>query len=258
MEASHTARSLSAKSLSGTHLKRIACISMLVDHIGASCLEGGRLADIGGFDAAFTGSLSPAVRNLVFLDIVLRLIGRVAFPIYCFLLVEGFLHTRNATRYALRLFAFALISEVPFDLAFFKSTFYISAQNVFFTLFLGMCCMILLQPVEGPSFKNWALRVLAIATCGALAQMLHTDYGFFGVVLIAVLYLLRKDSSRRTLAGCILTSWEITAPLAFLLLHFYNGERGKCPRWEQFAFYAFYPAHLSVLAAVTLLALHAG
>lgn len=77
--------------LDGTVLKLIACLSMFIDHLGAVCFSG-----MMGF----------------------RIIGRLAFPIYCFLLVEGAVHTRNMKKYILRMGIFALISEVPFDLAF--------------------------------------------------------------------------------------------------------------------------------------------
>ena len=86
-------------SLSGTALKRIACLSMLLDHIGASLLENGLFKQ---------GAFWPGD---VQLDGVLRLVGRLAFPIYCFLLVEGFLHTHDLKKYALRMLGFALISE---------------------------------------------------------------------------------------------------------------------------------------------------
>ena len=89
-------------SLSGTALKRIACLSMLLDHIGASLLENGLFKQ---------GAFWPGD---VQLDGVLRLVGRLAFPIYCFLLVEGFLHTHDFKKYALRMLGFALISEWPF------------------------------------------------------------------------------------------------------------------------------------------------
>ena len=98
-------------SLSGTALKRIACLSMLLDHIGASLLENGLFKQ---------GAFWPGD---VQLDGVLRLAGRLAFPIFCFLAVEGFLHTHDVKKYVRRLLLFGLLSEVPFDLAFFRTPF---------------------------------------------------------------------------------------------------------------------------------------
>ena len=117
--------------LSGTALKRIACLSMLLDHIGASLLENGLFKQ---------GAFWPGD---VQLDGVLRLAGRLAFPIYCFLLVEGFLHTHDFKKYALRMLGFALISEWPFDWAFFSGVYW-GHQNVYFTLLLGLALILAL------------------------------------------------------------------------------------------------------------------
>ena len=134
-------------SLSGTALKRIACLSMLLDHIGASLLENGLFKQ---------GSFWPGD---VQLDGVLRLAGRLAFPIYCFLLVEGFLHTHDFKKYALRMLGFALISEWPFDWAFFSGVYW-GHQNVYFTLLLGLLAIpaILTRsgcgPLPGPRLRR--------------------------------------------------------------------------------------------------------
>ena len=117
--------------LSGTALKRIACLSMLVDHLGASLLENGLFR---------CSAIDP---RLVGLDQLLRLVGRLAFPIYCFLLVEGFLHTHDLKKYALRMLGFALISEGPFDWAFFSGVYW-GHQNVYFTLLLGLALILAL------------------------------------------------------------------------------------------------------------------
>ena len=93
--------------MDGTVLKLIACLSMFIDHLGAVCFSG-----MMGF----------------------RIIGRLAFPIYCFLLVEGAVHTHDMKKYILRMGIFALISEVPFDLAFYHRLVYMGHQNVFFIL----------------------------------------------------------------------------------------------------------------------------
>lgn len=112
--------------ISGYWLKVIAVISMLIDHTSAVILE-----------------QIPGLENPAFL---MRIIGRLAFPIYCFLLVEGFYHTRSRAKYAGRLFLFALISEVPFDLAFSRRMWDFSSNNVFFTLLFGL---LVIWGVEG-------------------------------------------------------------------------------------------------------------
>ena len=119
---------------SGSTLKLIALITMVIDHVGASVID--RLMDQ---DIAWKGTYD-----------LCRSIGRIAFPIYCFLLVEGFLQTRSVARYARNLFLFALISEIPFNLALYGKWFQVDPsngilhlfegthQNVFFTLLLGL------------------------------------------------------------------------------------------------------------------------
>ena len=230
-------------SLSGTALKRIACLSMLLDHIGASLLENGLFR---------CSAIDP---RLVGLDQLLRLVGRLAFPIYCFLLVEGFVHTHDVKKYVRRLFLFALISEVPFDLAFFRTPFDFSAQNVYWTLALGVLAMAGLKRFEKPDGSASWKGLLCAAGCTLAALLACTDYNGIGVLIICALYLTRGDRKRQCIVGAVLFAWELTAPLAFVLVWFYNGQRGRCTPAMQKVFYWFYPVHLSVLAAVTNLLL---
>ena len=245
-----------AFSLSGTGLKRLACLSMLIDHIGASCLENGVLY---GTAAADTLSLAPAV-PLQTLDLVLRAVGRLAFPIYCFLLVEGFMHTHSLRRYTLRLLVFALVSEIPFDAAFFDGIWCPAYQNVYWTLLAGLLCLAALRTrsaAPSPAQLKDPLSLVYIAAFAAAAELCKTDYGALGVLLIVQLYLYRGTPRMRNLLGCCLTCYEVTAPLAFVPISAYNGQRGRCARWEQYAFYAFYPVHLTALALITHLLLRA-
>ena len=225
--------------LSGTALKLTACITMLIDHIGASCIEATyEVAD----------RTPPQILQL---DLVLRLIGRLAFPIFCFLLVEGFLHTRDVKKYIGRLFLFGLLSEVPFDMAFFRTPFYRGAQNVYWTLALGVLAMALMQKFQDAEGNiAWKGRFAALG-CAVVAQLAGTDYGAIGVALIVALYLTRKDRKKQCIIGAVMMLFELTAPLAFVLIWFYNGQRGRCPQWAKWAFYGFYPVHLSLLAVVT-------
>mgnify|MGYP002588067177 CR=1 FL=1 len=230
-------------SLSGTALKRIACLSMLLDHIGASLLENGLFKQ---------GSFWPGD---VQLDGVLRLAGRLAFPIYCFLLVEGFLHTHDVKRYVERLFLFGLLSEVPFDMAFFRTPFHWGNQNVYWTLALGVLAMAGLKRFEKENgLPGWQGLVWA-GGCAALALAANTDYNAIGVIIICSLYLTRADRKRQCLVGAVLFLFELTAPLAFVLVWFYNGQRGACSPLQKKAFYWFYPVHLALLACITNLLL---
>ncbi len=241
--------------LTGSHLKWIAIITMLIDHIGAALLELGLLPKIA--DAVLAGnSFDYVMADYHFwyrFDDVLRAIGRLAFPIFCFLLVEGFLHTKNVKKYALRLGLFALISEIPFDLAFNGRFLEASYQNVFYTLLIGLLMLIGLKYFEEtlPPHISW-LRFIVALTCILLAVFLRTDYDAFGIMLIFLLYEFRSLPKLRCIAGAILMLFNSTTGcLAFLLVWFYNGERGK--QLPKYFFYAFYPVHLILLYFVRLL-----
>ena len=180
---------------------------------------------------------------LVFLYDLMRLVGRLAFPLFCFLLVEGFLHTSNVKKYALRLALFALVSEVPFDLAVFGTLFDPKHQNVFFTLLIGLLVMIAADRFRE---KVW-VQVVIYAAGMAAGLLLQTDYGYKGVLLIIILYIFRYERKTQALAGALTISWELTAPLAFLPILAYNGKRGLSMRYF---FYWFYPVHLLILCAL--------
>ena len=185
--------------------------------------------------------------------LTLRLIGRLAFPLYCFLLTEGFCHTRSVGRYLMRLGIFALLSEIPFDWVNGEGPLTFSHQNVFFTLFLGLAALWGLV-----WFMNRRQPVTAVLWCGAmavLAGVCRTDYGAAGVILIVLLYYFREDPSRRLALGYGVLllgagTMEFTAIGSFFLLGFYNGERGRGPRQ---LFYWFYPLHLLAFAAIRML-----
>lgn len=229
--------------LSGTALKRLACLSMLLDHIGASCIYGGLFPD---------GLMPP---RWYWLYRILRWAGRLAFPIYCFLLVEGFLHTRNVKKYMGRMLVFALVSELPFDWAFYRTPFYWGHQNVCFTLLLGLLGMACLRHFSGSDGGRTLLGTALALGCALIAEALQTDYGAVGVGLILVLYMVRSSRKLQCLWGALLVCYELPAPLAFVPVWFYNGQRGRCARWEQWAYYLFYPVHLLVLGCVTNLIL---
>lgn len=234
----------SPRGLSGTALKTLACLCMLADHIGASCLEAGVLL------------LPDAPQGLFSLDLVLRLAGRLAFPIYCFLLTEGFVHTSDRARYAQRLLLFAVLSEIPFDWAFYRDPFYTAHQNVYWTLLFGLAALwsVDYYRPEGEHPSSWKGIACALLFAGC-AVALHTDYDAFGVLLILLLYRARSSRTGQCLLGGVVTCWEITAPLAFVAIWKYSGQRGRCSKLQSQLFYWFYPAHLLVLGVLTNLIL---
>lgn len=231
-----TIYSLKEKGLSNSTLKIIAIISMLIDHIGAALI----LPQL------------PSHPSLCTFYYILRLCGRIAFPIFCFLLVEGFFHTRNAARYGLRLALFALLSEVPFDLAFHKQLFYPEAQNVFFTLLIGLLTIYALHSVKralpANSFVKQAAEIFIMLIGMFAAWILKTDYDWIGVFVIMILYCYHENKTLSSCACCFLLCLqnllEISAFLAVPLIRAYNKKRGISLKY---VFYLFYPLHLLLL-----------
>lgn len=212
-------------------LKSIACMTMLLDHIGAVFVPG------------------------YYTYYILRLIGRIAFPIYCFLLAEGVHYTRNPRKYALRLALGAVASEIPFDLAFYGGL-TMAHQSVMLTLLLGFGALMVWKRLP-----IWA-GVPVTALLAMAAEWLNTDYGAWGVVLIVAfgtlrrrpiwqlalvvtLILLAMDSIGVPFLGGV--PIELFALLAFLPICLYSGRKAGWGRGARLLFYGFYPVHLLLL-----------
>lgn len=221
------------RGISGSGLKWIAMITMVIDHFGAAILL--PLLNLGNLDS-FQHSIIFTIYTSM------RLIGRLAFPIFCFLLVEGFLRTSSVAKYARRLIIFALISEIPFDLAISQQYFNNDFQNIFFTLLLGLLVMWL----SSQSQNRW-LAIISVIAASFLAEWLNTDYGAFGVLLIAVIYFWRENRLWQSIIGGVVVSWELTAFISFILTYYYNGERG---RWNAKWLYWIYPIHLFIFGLI--------
>ncbi len=197
--------------MTGFQLKLLAMLAMTADHIGA----------------------------VFFPEIpLLRWIGRLAMPVLCFFIGEGLRHTRSPRRYLLRLTGFALLSELPFDLAFYGGIEW-GHQNVYFTLALGLLA---LWAIQSRGMEGW---LLALA-----AELLGCDYGMYGVLLILLLDRFHRARSEQ-LAGAALLNLaffglqtQTLSLIALPLLWLYNGKRGRDDRR---LFYLYYPAHLCVL-----------
>lgn len=243
------------RGIPGSTLKIIAVIAMAIDHTGAVVLERILMAE-GRWDAVTPAEMEAFLAEyggVMAADTVMRLIGRIAFPLFCFLLVEGFCHTRSKLRYLVNLGVFAVVSEPIFDMAVRGVWSDMEAQNVYFTLFLGVLTLWAVQ--WAGERKEKPLRVgltLAAGAAGcAAAQLLSTDYGGLGVLAILLIYLLRKRPVAAGAAACTalmpLSILQITGYGALIPIHLYNGERGL--RMKYF-FYLFYPVHLLLLYQV--------
>ncbi len=235
--------------MTGFVLKLIAILSMLIDH-------------------------TAAVFNLKLFSydtyIAMRYIGRIAFPIFCFLIVEGAIYTHNISKYLLRLGIFALISEIPFDLALRGKIFYFEASNVFFTLFLGLFAISVSQlmtndislskkgSIELSVMPRVAISISALVISCLISYLLSTDYTVGGVLIIYCMYILHDKPviSYISMALILLVffgtieAWGLFAiPLFFI----YNQKRGLNNKIIQYLFYVFYPLHLLILWCISLI-----
>lgn len=186
---------------------------------------------------------------------VLRIIGRIAFPLFCFMLVEGFIYTHSRRNYIIRLAIFAVISEIPFDLAITRTPFAIYNQNVIWTLLIGFVAMYGLEKFAGADIVHTIIRILIILACSGIAMILQTDYGFYGVLIIVVLYLYHDNRTAKLIWLCILLILqgriEAFAILCIPFIMAYDNSKNDV-RLPKYFFYVFYPAHLLILYIVSL------
>ena len=238
--------------ISRLSLKIIALISMIIDHMGA----------------------------IFFPEItIFRIIGRLAFPLYCFLLVDGYEHIKNdkkrVAKYAITLLLFAIISEIPFNLMQNHTYSYIFHQNVLFELFVGLLMLIGVDYAKDSRF----LKFIFVYLASILAFALFFDYSFFGIILILGLYYYRKSDKKMALyisffafiilhisfdlmatytsnttnfltAGLAKDSYLIGVPFAIPLILSYNGTQGKYNKIIKYFFYCSYPLHIIVLLLI--------
>ncbi len=222
------------KLLSGSALKLIAIITMTIDHTAILLAR--------EFDF-MTHTLFSLFGREMSAYFILRKIGRLAFPLFCFLIIEGFLHTKNRKQYGINLACFAVISEIPYDLFFKNKLFYFSSQNIFFTLFLGFLVLVIFESQKPDHIKF----IFAFAAAFS-AHLLHSSYGIAGVLFIAFLYILRNNKYLQTLLALPFLSGGFAAWSAFIPINMYNGKRGFIQsKILKYAFYIFYPLHLIIL-----------
>lgn len=243
-------------------LKLTAMITMFIDHIGAGILE---------YLIKQVPLSNQTGQTLITIDQVLRLIGRISFPLYCFLLVQGFLYTKSRLKYAGSLLIFALLSEYPFDFLL-SDHFDFSSQNVLFTLFIGLLTLWAVEKAGSKIIFQILFSAIGIFT----AAILHTDYSWKGILLILSLYFLRENRFWQCTISFILffsafvfqsaslcgsvwqaflsqASSKYTLIFSFWMMYRYNGKRYL--KRGKYLFYLFYPAHLLLLGAILRLIL---
>lgn len=216
--------------ISANGLKILALILMITDHIGAVLL--------------------PQYR-------ILRYIGRLSFPIYCFMITEGMLHTSSIYKYAGRILVFALVSEVPFDLAIFGKMVEPRDQNVYFTLLIGLL-VIYAEFVLNDLSKGFSVCIVGML----LAAFLKVDYSAYGILMIYCFYVFRQNPFSMTISIGLInfvmgiggTGSQKYAVLAMIPLFLYSGNKTysgknntKASKVVRYVFYVSYPVHLMIL-----------
>ena len=216
------------KILSGNSLKVLAVASMTVDHVGAV--------------------LFPS-------QIWMRCVGRLAFVIYAFLIAEGYFHTHNVKKYMGRLGFLAIVSEIPFDLVFHHTFVYWGSQNVFFTLFLGLVGLYLMDRIKmrlQPQF--WYCALIPVAAMCFAAGLLQCDYRYYGILVITLFYMAR-DYRWAAFGGIaviqVWMGWIQSFGIAALIpIALYNGKKGNGGKLLQWIFYFYYPVHLLIIYGI--------
>ena len=228
------------KCLSNFDLKLIAIITMTIDHIGVV------------FGTPFYN--------------LLRSVGRLSFPIFAFLLTEGYVHTKSFSKYFLRLLVLAVISEVIYDYVFFDSFIYIDANNIFFTLALGLLTLFLLDKSKGLIKRYFKDKVdlviilpitylLIIVIMGLMGEFLNFSYGMLGILVISFFYLFKDNFALIVISVSLPTlilgeGMQYFSLFSLILIYFYNKKLGKK---SKLFFYLYYPLHILVLGVIKML-----
>lgn len=239
-------------------MKCIALTSMTIDHIGAVLLS--RLQN------SNNGFCQHEIFDILYDS--MRFIGRFAFPIYCFLLIEGFYHTKSRSKYALRLLLFAVLSEIPYDLAKSGTWYTPLYNNVFFTLLLGLLmiwvisswksiCAKFFAVGTGKDFRStvYCMGMIGIVFASMLIMLYlcKSDYSISGIIAIFCMYVLHDKPVLGFALGCIaliilnISVLQTAALLILPVISLYSGEKGKSMKY---VFYAYYPGHLMLLSGI--------
>lgn len=222
--------------LTGSSLKFLALIAMFIDHIALVLLSQLPIA------------LEPIITigsHQITIYLICRMIGRIAFPIYAFLIVEGYSYTSDKKKYGRNLLIFAMISEIPWNLVH-TGTCFCSSQNVFFTLFLGYLGICTLEKYHN-NYKKMAVCLLGLL---ASSIFLRSDYGCSGFGFILFLYITRQQKLIQMVVGSCILSSRWVAGLAFLPINMYNGKRGFIKGRVKYIFYIAYPLHMLILFVI--------
>ena len=206
-------------------------------------------------------------------------VGRLAYPIFAFMLVEGYFHTRNLKKYLGRLLFWAILSELPFNLMYGGSLIYPFHQNVLWTFLLGLLCIIVIEKIrkKGKPLLTIITFLLSAAAFYVLGFLTMADYFGYGIWMVLVFYLFRGRKWWCLLGQFIGLYWvnvmligglsvpvqifgheifivqQSMACLALIPIWLYKEKQGVYNKIIQTGFYAFYPVHMLILSLAALL-----
>ncbi len=222
--------------LNGAKLKYIAFLSMLIDHVN-------------------NGVVTPLLDGkgvLLHISNLFSILGRIAFPIFIFFIVEGFFKTRNRKKYLFNLVLFGIISEVPFDLFTSKVFYNPNWNNMMFTLVLCLVTIWIIDEVKdriNNKYLWYGMSLVIVMAFGLLAMQLSLDYDYHAIILAYIFYIFYDRPVLGATIGYVSIIKELYSFLGFAMTITYNGKRGKQNKWIN---YFFYPVHILILGIIRI------
>ncbi len=230
-------------------LKMFACLVMFIQSIGIVVVEKG-IIHLSQYTQQELSQALAEDSHLMFLaglGSVLQLIGGLALPIFAFLLVEGFRHTSSYRKYLFSVAGFALLSEIPYDIAMGQKLVDWSSQNALVSMSICLVMLYILRLLRNKKGILSRMAEIVVVACAVFwAALLRAEYGLCLVLLAAVFYLFYTRNVLKTILGIIISLLYVTGPLAFYGIWCYNEVRKD--RLPKYAYYFFYPLHLLGLA----------
>ena len=218
----------------GAQLKYIAFISMLIDHV----------------NNAIVTPLLKGSGFLLYLSNIFSILGRIAFPIFLFFIVEGFFKTKDRKKYLITMIIFGIISEVPFDMFTSRTFFNPNWNNMMFTLALCLIAIWIVDSLKG-KIKIKALwyisSIIIVIFFGFLAMIFSLDYDYHAIFAAYIFYIFYDKPLLGAALGYLSIIKEVYSVLGFVINLSYNGERGRQYKWLN---YLFYPVHLFIIGVL--------
>lgn len=224
------------KGINGAQLKYIAFASMFIDH----------------FNKAIITPFLTGTGPMVIITTIFDILGRIAFPIFAFMVVEGFFKTKSRWSYLRNLLIFAVISEIPYDM--FQSAEFVNnwSQNILWGLALGLFTIMVIDKLKAYIKKRplWVFVSLLIVALSSLGSMLiSSDYEYYAIIIIYLYYIFYDKRIVASGLGYLVIIKEIYAILGFTTVLLYNGEKGK---QNKIFNYLFYPVHLLIFGIIRM------